>query len=119
MPTLDPLRAVARDLAVLSASDRRAILAALGDEERERLRAAMRGNLPPAIASRREEQARHSPWVADLLAAAERGDDTRMTPAARSALLEAVQQTRGVAAPAASRSLLQAASGLLGQGIPR
>ena len=108
----DRLSAVARDLGALAAADRRAILAALDPDDRERLRRAMQGQLPQA-APRPMAPNGYSSWFDELVAAARNGDD-RMTAAARGALLDALGANGEAGQPrVAGRSLLQAASGLL------
>lgn len=112
----DPLTVIARDLAALAGSDRRAILAGLGPDERDRLQAAMRGQRP-AAPPRPAAPGSHSEWFGTLIAAARNGEGT-MTPAARAALLDGLGDTN--AAPrVAGRTLLQAAGGLLAAGKSR
>lgn len=110
---------VARDLSALSGRDRRAILAALDSEERDWVRAAMRGRVEPAARIAQAGGAIHSPWMVGLIAAATATDDQRMTAAARTALLDAAGRTGAGAPRQPGRSLLQAAGGLLGQAIAR
>lgn len=114
----DTLGAVARDLAVLSGRDRRAILQALDADDRATVRAVMRGTAP-AAANPAGVATLHSPWVEQLAADARNGDDGRMTGAARAALLEALDRSRVAPVRPSGRSLLQAAGGLLGQAIAR
>ncbi len=112
----DPLAAVARDLATLAGSDRRAILAGLDQDERHRLQAAMRGQRPVAP-PRPAAPDSHSEWFETLIAAARNGEGG-MTLAARAALLDG--QGDAAATPrVAGRTLLQAAGGLLAAGKPR
>ncbi|HEX4695798.1 hypothetical protein [Sphingomonas sp.] len=108
----DSIASVARDLASLAASDRRAILAALAREDRDRLRAAMRGEAAPV--AQNTGAAKHSPWFAALVVAA-RDPQAEGAPsaAARAALLDAVGAEAAVVPHAPGRSLLQAAGGLL------
>lgn len=104
---------VAREISALPTSDRRAILAALGAADRERLQDAMRSGVdraPPVG----DDNDRHSAWMNALIAAAHAGDDARMTDAARKALLDAAGRTTAPARPA-GRSLLSAAGSLLTQ----
>lgn len=114
----DPLSAVARDMAALAGADRRAILAGLDAAERERLRDAMRGHRP-VPPPRPAAPGRHSDWFVELMTAAQDGED-RMTAAASAALLDAagVSDTHAQSR-VAGRTLLQAASGLLGSGRSR
>lgn len=112
----DPLTAIARDLAALAGSDRRAILAGLDADERDRLQAAMRGQRP-AAPPRPAASGSHSEWFEALIAAARNGEGG-MAPAARAALLDG--QSEEHAAPRApGRTLLQAAGGLLAAGKSR
>lgn len=108
----DRLSAVARDLTLLAGGDRRAILAALGRDDRDRVIAAMRGGRAPATSEPRATP--HSAWLEQLIATARRGDGSSLTAAARNALLDAADRdgAPAVATRASGRSLLQAAGGL-------
>jgi len=111
----DPLALVARDLSALAGADRRAILAGLDPDDRERVRAALRGHRPPP---RPAAPGRHSEWLEALVNAARQGEGG-MTAAARAALIEA-RDGSGEAAPRVpGRTLLQAAGGLLAAGKTR
>jgi len=112
----DPLIPVARDLAALAAVDRRAILAGLEPEDRDRVRAAMRGHRPTP---RPAAPGRHSEWFEALTVAARQGEGG-MTVAARAALIEARDGSgEAAAARVPGRTLLQAAGGLLTAGKTR
>lgn len=112
----DPLAKVARDLATLAGSDRRAILAGLDANERDRLQAAMRGRRP-AAPPRPAAPGQHSEWFEGLIAAARNGEGG-MTPAARAALLDS-QGDENAAPRVPGRTLLQAAGELLAAGKAR
>lgn len=112
----DPLSLLARDLAALAGADRRAILAGLDPEERERVRAAMQGHRPPP---RPAAPGRHSEWFEALTIAARQGEGG-MTAAARAALIAARDGSGEAVAPRGpGRTLLQAAGGLLAAGKTR
>lgn len=112
----DPLSLLARDLAALAGADRRAILAGLDSEERDRVRAAMQGHRPPP---RPAAPGRHSEWFEALTIAARQGEGG-MTAAARAALIEARDGSgEAVASRVPGRTLLQAAGGLLAAGKSR
>jgi hypothetical protein len=100
----DDLAKAARDLAVLSGADRRAILAALKPEERLRIEAAMRGAPTPAASA---SEPLHSPWFEGLQ------ESSEVTAAARAALASASHPAPAIDARSTGRSLMQAAGGLL------
>lgn len=100
----DDLAKAARDLAVLSSADRRAILAALKPEERLRIEAVMRG-APTASATASEPL--HSPWFERL------HESSEVTAAARAALASASRPDPALDVRSTGRSLMQAAGGLL------
>jgi len=101
--------AVARDFALLSGRDRRAILAALDRDERTRLNAILRGGPGP---TREPAGTRHSMWFSALAATARDPQSDGSTPAARAALLDALGNDE-TSARVPGRTLLQAAGGLL------
>lgn len=100
----DDLAKAARDLAVLSSADRRAILAALEPEERLRIEAAMR-DAPTTTSSASEPL--HSPWFDGLQGS------SGVTASARAALADAARPGPAVDARSTGRSFMQAAGGLL------
>lgn len=100
----DDLAKAARDLAVLSGADRRAILAALKPEERVRIEAAMRG---AATTTPSVSEPLHSLWFEGLK------ESSEVTAAAQAALASVSQPDPAIDVRSKGRSLMQAAGGLL------
>lgn len=108
----DRLLPVARDLALLAGRDRRAILAALAPEDRERVLRTMRGRHQASPAPRRTP---HSLWLETLVDEARRKVRPMLTAAARTALLDVADRDGSAAASSRppGRTLLHAAGSLL------
>lgn len=107
MPRPEQVAQLAREVAALSGSDRRAVLRTLTAAERRMLKLAEAPEHPVTPA----EDA-HSAWFDALLAAARAGEGPA-TPQASRALLSAMPSPDADSRPARSRSLLDVASGVL------
>lgn len=113
MSQLDALETVARELAALAGGDRRAILSALDPDDRARILAMLRDPRAPNRTPAVSKEGTHSAWFDRLTASAADGSNGAMTAAARAALIEAIAASPRTSR-VAGRSLLEAASGLLG-----